>query len=46
MKYFLQKSNILTKTVSRLLGWNPKNDDSRAICGADIRDIASKSYEK
>lgn len=39
MKSFLDKSNFSPKVISRLLGWNAKNDDSCAFCGADIRDM-------
>jgi len=39
MKYFFTKSKNLAETVSRLLMLTPKNDKTREILGAEIRDM-------
>jgi hypothetical protein len=36
----VKKDSIkISDFISHLLGWNSKNDETRAICAADIRDM-------
>jgi len=47
-KNWLKKVQKSTGIISRMLGWNAKNTESREISGAEIRDMAylSQSYPR